>query len=1349
MSLFLQSTLWLVALLPVACGGTSNVDAVVNSRGHVNVRMDGKSHDNSNIILPINHTTTAETEEDHGGTAIASWIKALGGHVHDEIDIRQMVDANNNNVSEYRLFVKADIPIGTPLLVLPKETLIMTKAAVPTHDEDKQCRRQLTARTLRHEMKLGSKSQYAPYIQYLQDASPPSRVPTAAWSRPGKQLLNRLLSKAKQKEYDIMDDDDKEEEEEYYWGMNIDLPPEHPAQDSLMDALYGSCDLTTKDMETEGVESMLLLHQHAWSERNEVMIPLYDMLQHRRGKDVNTLVEFFEDSYDNNNKGELMEVVIKSSRSIEKGEELFASYYNKEAEDYGTPELFRDFGIVEAYPRAFYFHQTDVQFVLDAEESLIKNKKSDRAIFLRWLHQRPYDEDIQFLKRQLQRLVLFASHLESPDPGIPDHEWELILQYYQAIVTAMDEAIYAYDDKNTPIVAEGGYAEYDMLEEKPDSLNYLQQTCDAPEILKFIGYNNTEKVQSQYQKVTFFAHNETNDTCFDLDGTVQICSSYRPHYHEMAVHYTARYLEKLERVLFVGGGDSMLLHEILKYDTLQKVVGLELDQKVTRKSFKHLGTQPHWDNPKVEWWFGDASKSLGMLPAVYFGSFDLVIMDLSETVMSLTVTDGLDIFGALALLLKPEGIIVKNEVYLEKFASLFDYTMQANLYGTPVVCSQVMVYGSYENDFLKRKPINHHVDTLLADQREDMTSEYGLWHDYRNSTGRSIDHCKEMDETKDEPINQTSSPGIIMVVEAEETSDLVAHPIHLTAAIIEAMKEAGFSPVSDTAREADPSDEKSRGVISVVLKEGYITARTWPNRKYCAFDIHLWSKFEKHGELKTALITAVGTPERASSSYRIVAGGMLGVASWKEDEKNRGPRQRDSACSGNHSDDTGGTRHVGQAVLGTILQESVELIGRSNISVAIVCGFENEKCESLEVASNVESIGSVIPLWACPQLEGLDRDDESGIACLRRCRADTFDTLEAATEENEALRLVVVDPGAPFAMGQVVVKLFSDENHREVLLADSGLVVATMQTEEDSWRRALIDRFRHDIIVNDPVFRAQAFFNDSVSGIELGIASYGDVDFIPHFKMAVAEIEEKTNLAADIRNIQGGLFNYQPDFDPRFFYPKDYDQTSPLDQWMSQKPLGFQTLFQLELQPWNKYTKDGDRVSVYYEETDQWIPGVLLKKEAKGDANDDQELFNVKFDDGDYGYDVHPMYMRAEILPKLSLKKVQRACSNALKSIKVTQVTREDFEHLGKGLVITASWVGGDATVLWDGSQHIDINLFTYKETVEVAERFVQSFRAKLPAWGIALRDEQPRGTGRVVNFQSDLQAIDRPHWAP
>ena len=73
-----------------------------------------------------------------------------------------------------------------------------------------------------------------------------------------------------------------------------------------------------------------------------------------------------------------------------------------------------------------------------------------------------------------------------------------------------------------------------------------------------------EVLRSQYQDIYFFVNPTGDDMVMKLDSTIQQASSYRPHYHEFAVHFPARFLESVENVLFVGGGDSMVLHEVLK-----------------------------------------------------------------------------------------------------------------------------------------------------------------------------------------------------------------------------------------------------------------------------------------------------------------------------------------------------------------------------------------------------------------------------------------------------------------------------------------------------------------------------------------------------------------------------------------------------------------------------------------------------------------------------------------------------------------------------------------------------------------------------------------------------------------
>jgi len=116
--------------------------------------------------------------------------------------------------------------------------------------------------------------------------------------------------------------------------------------------------------------------------------------------------------------------------------------------------------------------------------------------------------------------------------------------------------------------------------------------------------------------------------------------------------------------LFVGGGDSILLHTVLKYELLELVVGLNFDPKENLKGMFQtlLGPILHKD---------------------CFGTFDLVLVDLSETVMSFQVImDQLDVLEDLTLLVKPYNMIfVKSEVYFSQFKNYF-HTLLKSIVGT-------------------------------------------------------------------------------------------------------------------------------------------------------------------------------------------------------------------------------------------------------------------------------------------------------------------------------------------------------------------------------------------------------------------------------------------------------------------------------------------------------------------------------------------------------------------------------------------------------------------------------------------------------------------------------------------
>ena len=110
-----------------------------------------------------------------------------------------------------------------------------------------------------------------------------------------------------------------------------------------------------------------------------------------------------------------------------------------------------------------------------------------------------------------------------------------------------------------------------------------------------------------------------------------------------------------------------------------------------------------------------------------------------------------------------------------------------------------------------------------------------------------------------------------MIFEAEQITADLRTSNFLKEIIVEVLEEEGLEVASAVLSKADAEGN----IMVMVLKEGYVVARTFPSHKYVAFDVHLWSSFEKHENIKKALIAALGI--RSSSSFRIVAGGMSGV----------------------------------------------------------------------------------------------------------------------------------------------------------------------------------------------------------------------------------------------------------------------------------------------------------------------------------------------------------------------------------------------------------------------------------------------------------------------------------------
>ena len=177
----------------------------------------------------------------------------------------------------------------------------------------------------------------------------------------------------------------------------------------------------------------------------------------------------------------------------------------------------------------------------------------------------------------------------------------------------------------------------------------------------------------------------------------------------------------------------MTVHEILKYPSLEFVLGLELDQGVVRSSFRNSSSQPHFEDARLQWWFGDAAKSLLMLPQVYYQSFDLVLMDLANDVIDfLMVMEDLGITNAAMLLMKPDGVIVRDEDW--EFAStnpLTKYTVDLFYVDVPSFAIRALLLVAILWTLSATQvPKDHGVEIIYLKPVNEMENHFKTWYNY-------------------------------------------------------------------------------------------------------------------------------------------------------------------------------------------------------------------------------------------------------------------------------------------------------------------------------------------------------------------------------------------------------------------------------------------------------------------------------------------------------------------------------------------------------------------------------------------------------------------------------------------
>ncbi|KAL3771727.1 hypothetical protein ACHAWU_010038 [Discostella pseudostelligera] len=818
---------------------------------------------------------------------------------------------------------------------------------------------------------------------------------------------------------------------------------------------------------------------------------------------------------------------------------------------------------------------------------------------------------------------------------------------------------------------------------------------------------------SLYQKIMFEENLKAGDKCLRLDSTLQQCSTYRPHYHEPFVHLSAAYLNKgylsgVRRVVFVGGGDSMLLHEILKYDNLEMVLGLELDQKVTRNSFEHFKTQPHFDNPKVQWWFGDGAKSLTLLPREYFGTFDLVLLDLSETVMSMTVTKGLDVFGAMKLLLSPTGILVKNDFgYFEKLSKVFDTCLQLLMPDVTYICDYELVLCSSDEVNLLNPSFYHlkgvkegNVETLVYKPQENIDDHWGPVTDYSKYWGEPRKCVEPGADTNDKDAESVAYAGVLMIVEAENVSMNVKDAKTVADALKKPLTELGYEIISTTTR----SSANGGASLAIAMEEGYILLESWPDAKYCKLDIHLWGAFEKQDQIRSEILKLLGTTAGNWQSYRIVTGGMRGTNTRANDLKTVGPDlksigQCEEVKKGSAKAIVHNSSYKDEATLGPIIEAGLNeittmMIDTVNINAVVFCGDKGSECRAKSIIEK-KGYTNLITLWSCASAEEKEMDSSPyhrGLALQKWREAMLTDdtefslcgkkadvALKEISAKMQGVNLVVVDALAPsqHVMGSHQYWLKYWKTIKKPFL----LLVPILDANDRTRTFFLKSRYNHGDV--EPEFYSEIYVGDGKKTMSFGMIHEGNSETLQKLMRAQVKLDQNAAVKfSEIRKVTiRGAMREQTNYNPVIFSWADYNQRPGLEQFYSQRPVGLQTVLQLGLAPKSS--------------------------------------------------------------TELSFPSIKKAFKSAMQ--KFDKGSTDSFHEIGDGGLYIGLSSKGQVAITWDGAGSVIVNIFTYDENADLNELFAVPFNEGLPAMSLMLRDEQPRGYGRVINKSDRVNPEESP----
>lgn len=172
--------------------------------------------------------------------------------------------------------------------------------------------------------------------------------------------------------------------------------------------------------------------------------------------------------------------------------------------------------------------------------------------------------------------------------------------------------------------------------------------------------------QSEFQRIDIFSSKEFG-TIFTLDGLMMVTEKDEFIYHDMIVHVPMATNLNIKNVLVIGAGDGGTVRELTRYNTIESIDMVEIDQMVVDVCKQYLPqTACKLDDPRVHIHFEDGLKFVRSKENAY----DLIIVDSTDP---FGPGEGLftkEFYGNCYKALRKDGILVNQHEspYYQEYA---------------------------------------------------------------------------------------------------------------------------------------------------------------------------------------------------------------------------------------------------------------------------------------------------------------------------------------------------------------------------------------------------------------------------------------------------------------------------------------------------------------------------------------------------------------------------------------------------------------------------------------------------------------------------------------------------------